>query len=82
MDVRHGQVQYFGDVATGIAHYSKDTHASGLADETDIPGWSGSLGSGKVKFPSSQFLNANDEVVSEIAVGKPVTMVRLPTWLH
>jgi len=75
MYIRHGQVQYFGDVATGIARYYKDMHASGSADEADIPDSTDTLGSGKVKILSSQFLNSRDEIVSEIGVGEPVSLV-------
>ena len=75
MYIRHGQVQHFGDVATGIAQYYKDMHAGDLDDETDIPGRLGNEGSGKVKFVSAQFLDANNEIVSEIEVGEPVSLV-------
>jgi lipopolysaccharide transport system ATP-binding protein len=75
MYVRHGQVQYFGDVATGIGHFHNEMRTSSSDDETNASDWSRTLGSGKIKFLSSQFLNAEDEVVSEIDVGGTVTLV-------
>ena len=74
MYIRHGHVQHFGDVATGIAQYYKDMQASGTDDEADIPGWSGALGSHIIKFLSPRFLNGRDEIVSEITAGEPVTL--------
>jgi len=75
MYIRHGQVQHFGDVATGIAQYYKDMHAGSFDEDTDIPGAPTKIGSGKVKFLSWHFSNARNEVVSEIDVGEPVTLV-------
>jgi homopolymeric O-antigen transport system ATP-binding protein len=74
MYVRHGRVQHFGDVDTGIAQYFKDMHASGFAEEADIPGRPGMVGSGKIRIASMRFLNAKNEAVSEIDVGESITL--------
>ena len=73
MYVRHGQVQHLGDVATGITRFSRDMSDSS-DDMTAGPDWSTTLGSGKIRFVGSRFLNAKNEAVSEIDVGEPITL--------
>ena len=75
MYMRDGQVQHLGNVAAGIDRFLSDIRATNSEEAIDRPDWSEPVGSGRLRLVGSQFLNAKDEVVSEIEAGDPVTLV-------
>jgi lipopolysaccharide transport system ATP-binding protein len=69
--LRHGKVQHLGDVATGIAQLTRDlatTDANKPAAEARP------MGSGRIQIKQIRFLDLDDQPVTEIDVGEPVTL--------
>jgi lipopolysaccharide transport system ATP-binding protein len=73
--LRRGQVRHAGDVAEGVGQLLRDmgNDASNVASDHRI--WSDATGTGKIKFCGFQFLNAFNELVTEINAGEAVTLV-------
>lgn len=74
--LRNGQVTYHGDVARGFSLYS-DEAANTLHPDVGLeqPQWDCALGSGKITFTHARFLNSQNQPVTAIEAGEPVSLI-------
>jgi len=72
--LKNGQVSHCGDREDGIERFLSDMDQAGASAVKDGTDWTRVHGSGKVVFTGARFRNANNEVVTAIDAGDPVTL--------
>ncbi len=70
----HGRVAHSGDVATGLAMFSRDMATTKGDDAAEPTEWATARGSGRIRFTGAEFLNAKNERVSTVRVGDSLTL--------
>ncbi|HNX05833.1 MAG TPA: hypothetical protein PKI32_10040, partial [Opitutales bacterium] len=73
--LKHGAVEYFGDVERGVERFQNDMAVGSLNAQGEQPEWGRVCGTGKIAICAARFLNSKGEPTQKIASCDPVDLV-------